>query len=490
MARRVLCAPVQVRATTDAPAASGADTIAVGIFDGEGVAHDLEGAPLQGLIDSGEAKSAFKHLALTHADGRRWLLVGLGARDAFDAERARIAAATAQSRAAELGTRSLCWELPHKVGDEIAAGFVEGTVLAAYRFDAFKSRRDDDDPPAGLDELVVSAHHDVATAVDVARIASEATNAARDLQNTPANEMTPTRLAQRARELADELGLSCEVLGREQIQYAGMGAFSAVARGTEEEPQLITLRHEPEGASGPVLGLVGKAVTFDAGGISIKPGMGMSAMKFDMSGGAAVLEAMGAIARLALPIRVIAVIGATENLPSGAAMKPGDIVRARSGTTIEIINTDAEGRLVLADCLTHAIEQGAERLVDVATLTGSTQVTFGAHFAALFATDDAWADLVRAAGDRAGEDYWRMPLHPAYADGIKGRYGDIVNAVEDRKAGAILAAEFLKRFTGDVPWAHLDIAGVMTDRGRPYAAKGGSGFATRTLVEVARALAA
>jgi leucyl aminopeptidase len=183
-------------------------------------------------------------------------------------------------------------------------------------------------------------------------------------------------------------------------------------------------------------------------------------MKFDMSGGAAVLEAIGAIARLGVPASVIAVVGATENLPSGHAMKPGDIVRARNGTTIEIINTDAEGRLVLADCLTHAIEQGAERLVDVATLTGSTQMTFGSVYAALFASQDEWADVVLGAAAQAGEEFWRMPMHELYADEIKGRYGDIVNAVEDRKAGSIVAAEFLKRFVADVPWAHLDIASV------------------------------
>ena len=483
---------MKVRATTDAPADTAADTIAIGVFDGEAVAHDLEGAPLQALLDAGEAKSTYKHLALTHADGRRWLLVGLGKRDEFTAERARVTAAVAHGRVRETGARVLCWELPHKVGDEIAAGFVEGTVLAAYRFDAYKSKRDDDDAengPNGLEELVVSAHHDVSAPVEVAHVRAEATNATRDLQNAPANEMTPTRLAERARALADEHGLACEVLGREQILYAGMGAFSGVARGSEEEPQLITLRYEPEGARGPVLGLVGKAVTFDSGGISIKPGTGMSGMKFDMSGGAAVLEAIGAIARLRVPVRVIAVVGATENLPSGRAMKPGDILRARNGTTIEVINTDAEGRLVLADCLTHAIEQGAERLIDVATLTGSAQMTFGAGYAALFGTDDEWCEAVRAAGDRAGEDYWRLPLHPVYAEAIKGRYGDIVNAVENRKAGAIVAAEFLKRFVGDLPWVHLDIAGVGWDRGRAYAAKGGSGFATRTLIEVARAAA-
>jgi leucyl aminopeptidase len=481
---------MRVRATTDAPPDTAADTVAVGLFEGEDVAHDLDGAPLQGLIDSGEAKRGFKKLALTHAGGKRWLLVGLGSRERFDAERARVAAATALGRALEVGATRLCWELPHKVDDAIAGAFVEGTVLAAYRYDAYKSKADDDaGDDDGVEELLVSAHHDVSAAVEIGRVCAEAANAARDLQNAPANDMTPTRLAGEARRLADELGMQCDVLGREQIRYAGMGAFAAVAQGTHEEPQLITLRYAHPDPVGPTLGFVGKAVTFDSGGISLKPGLGMSGMKFDMSGGAAVLQAAAAIARLKLPVSLIAVIGATENMPSGHAMKPGDIVRARSGTTIEIINTDAEGRLVLCDCLTHAREQGADRLIDVATLTGAIVTTFGGAYAGLMGHDDEWCELVRAAGDRAGELLWRLPLHPDYADAIKGKYADIANAVEDRKAGSITAAEFLRRFTGDTPWAHLDIAGVGWDRGRPYAPKGGSGFATRTLIEVARAVA-
>ncbi len=482
---------LRVRATTDAPADTSADTVAIGIFEGEEIVHDLDGAPLQALIDSGEAKPALEKLALLHGAGKRWLLVGLGDRAAFDAERARVAAAVAYGRVAELSATSLCWEVPHHVGDEVAGGLVEGTVLAAYRYDAFKTKAaEDDEAGDGVETLLVSAHDDVSGAVENARIAAEAANAARDLQNAPANELTPARLAARARELADELGLTCEVLGREQIRYAGMGAFAAVAQGAQEEPQLITLRYSGPDATGPVLGFVGKAVTFDTGGLSIKPALGMSAMKADMSGGAAVLEATAAIARLGLPVNLIAVIGATENDVGSGAVKPGDIVRARSGTTIEIVNTDAEGRLVLCDCLTHAREQGAERLIDVATLTGGIVVTFGSLYAGLFATDDEWSETVRAAGERAGELLWRLPLHEAYADTLKGRYADLVNVVEDRKATSIIGAEFLHNFVGDTPWAHLDIAGVMWDRDRPYAAKGGSGFATRTLIEVARATAA
>jgi leucyl aminopeptidase len=480
---------MDVRATTDAPAATGADTIAVGVFDGERIAHDLPDGQLGALLESGEARTGFRKLALTHADGRRWIVAGLGKREEFDPERARIAAAGVLGRARELGTRSLCWELPHKLSDAHASAFVDGTVMGGYDFTLFKSSADEDEGGSGeLDELIVSAHHDVSEPVARGFVVAQSVNLARDLQNRPANDLTPTALAERAAEIADRHDtLTLEVMGRTEIEAAGMGAFAGVAQGSEEEPKLITLRYEGPDATGPVLGFVGKAVTFDSGGISLKPGMKMSEMKFDMSGGAAVLEATGAIARLGLPVPVVAVIGATENMPSGHALKPGDIVRARTGTTIEIINTDAEGRLVLADCLAHAVELGAERLVDFATLTGAIVTTFGDTHAGLFGTDDAWCEAVAAAGKRAGELVWRMPLHPDYAKAIEGRYADIVNAVETRKAGSIVAAEFLKRFTGDVPWAHLDIAGVAYENGRPYAPKGGSGFGVRLLIELARA---
>jgi leucyl aminopeptidase len=478
---------MDVSATTAAPADTGADTIAVGIFKDEGVAHDVDGGALQGLIDAGEAKRGFRKLAVMHAQRRRYVLAGLGRRDEFDPERARVAAAGVQRRAAELSTRHLCWELPHHVSDLHAQAFVEGTAMAAYEFRAYKSAADDEEPE-GLTELTVSAHDDVSEPVERGRVVSEAVNAARDLQNTPPNDMTPLHLAERAKALASELdGLSLEVMDRADIEAAGMGAFAAVAQGSDEEPRLITLRYEPAGASGPLLGFVGKAVTFDSGGISIKPGNKMSDMKFDMSGGAAVLEATGAIARLRLPVRVVSVIGATENLPSGHSLKPGDIVHSSTGTTIEVINTDAEGRMVLADCLAHAIAEGAEHLVDVATLTGAIVTSLGSTHAGLMGTDDDWCERVAEAGSRSGEIVWRLPLHPEYAELIKGRYGDIVNAVENRKAGSITAAEFLRHFVGDVPWAHLDIAGVAWDTGKAYAAKGGSGFGVRLLVDLAAA---
>lgn len=481
---------MRVSATTLGPAQTAADTIVVGVFEGKGVAHDTPDGALAALLATGEAKRSFKTLALTHADGKRWLLAGLGKREDFDSERARVLAALAARRAGELSATCLCWELPHHVGDDVAGAIVEGTVLAAFRFEQYKSQpeREEDRPPAPLAELIISAHHDVAAAVGRAATVADAVNAARVLQNTPANDMTPTHLAARARALAQELdGLTASVEGRAEIVARGMGAFAAVAQGTEQEPALITLRYDGPGAGGQVLGFVGKAVTFDTGGISLKPGAAMSEMKFDMSGGAAVLEAVGAIARLALPVRLVAVIGATENMPSGRSVKPGDIVRAMNGTTIEVNNTDAEGRLVLADCLAHAIACGAERVVDLATLTGAIIVGLGSTYAGLMSNDDDWAASVAAAAGATGELAWRMPLHEEFAELIKGKYADIDNAPEVRKAGSITAAEFLKRFVGETPWVHLDIAGTAWNLGRPYAEKGGSGFGVRLLVELARA---
>src|SRR5829696_2661434 len=455
---------MEIRATTDDPPDTGADTIVVGVFAGKGVPHDVPDGALGALVESGEARSELRKLTHTHAAGRRWILIGLGERDAFDAERARIAAAVALGRARELGARLLCWELPHKVPDAVAGALVEGTVLAAYRYTEFKSDPGDE---RGPEELVVSAHHDVAAAVEAARVGAEAANRARDLGNAPANALTPEALTARAREVA---GVTIDVIGRAEIEAAGMGAFAAIAQGAGHEPQLITLRHEPADASGPLLGLVGKAVTFDSGGYSIKPAARMHEMKFDMCGGAAVIEATAAIAQLGLALRLVSVIGATENMVSSRAARPGDIVRSRAGITIELNNTDAEGRLVLADCITHARDQGAARLLDIATLTGGIVTTFGSVHAGLLGNDDDWCEAVAAAGEASGERVWRLPLDPLYDDMIKGRYADVANVGEARKALSITAAAFLQRFAGDVPWAHLDIAGVADELARSLTA--------------------
>jgi leucyl aminopeptidase len=477
---------VKVEATTESPLETGADTIVVGLIDGERIAHDVAGDALGALLESGEARTAFRRLAVTHAEGRRFILVGLGARDELDAERARIAAAVAHGRARELSARELCWEAPHHVEDAVVQGLVEGTVLHAYRFDRYQrpaGDEDDEDASSGPDRLIVSSHHDVADAVRAGSVLATAQNRARDLGNTPANDLTPAALAAYASGLAEAIdGLTVEVLDEDQIRAAGMGAFAAVAQGSAQGARLICIEYEGAGSGSPRTALVGKAVTFDTGGISLKPAAKMHEMKFDMCGGAAVIEAIAALAELRAPVRVLAVVGATENMPSGGAVKPGDIVTALDGTTIEVNNTDAEGRLVLADCLCYARRQGCDRIVDVATLTGGIVVALGSVYAGLMGNDDAWAREVERCGERTGELLWRLPLHREYAKLVKGRYAQLTNLTEVREASPITAAELLHHFAGDVPWAHLDIAGTAWDLRREYLGKGGSGFGVRTLV--------
>jgi leucyl aminopeptidase len=476
---------VNVEATTDSPLATGADTVVVGVFEGEEVAHDLPGGALGALLDSGEARREFKRLAVTHAEGVRVILVGLGDRARFDDERARVAAAIAHGRARELGADTLCWEVPHHVGDDVVEGLVHGTLLHAYRFERYKPSEDS----RRVGRLLLSAHHDVSEPVRRATILVEAQNRARDLGNTPGNDLPPAALAAYAEELAGRHGVGFSALDEDAIGAAGMGAFAAVAQGSAQSARLIRLDYDGGGsADSPLIGLVGKAVTFDSGGISLKSAGTMHEMKFDMCGGAAVIEAIGALAELGAPVRVLGLIGATENMPSGSAIKPGDIVRALDGTTVEINNTDAEGRLVLADCIAHARREGAKRLVDVATLTGGVVVALGSTYAGLMSNDETWATDVEAAGDRTGEIVWRLPLHPEYADMIKGRFGQIVNTTAKREATALTAGEFLHHFAGDVPWAHLDIAGTAYDVRRPYFAdKGATGFGVRLLAELAQA---
>jgi leucyl aminopeptidase len=485
---------MEITATTEAPEANEADTVVLGVFAGE---EGAAGAPAEvaEMLASGEARTTRGALAVGHSAGKRWIVVGLGPRSEFTPERARAAAAAARGRAREIAAKSLCWILPAGTDETIAEALVEGTVLADYAFERHKSaaslKKDEAErKPKHLERLLVSCAQDCATAVEQAAIVAEAANAARDLQNRPANDLTPTALGEHARALAAELdGLSVEVEGREGIIAREMGAFAAVARGSDEPPALITLRYDGPGAKGPVLGLVGKAVTFDSGGISLKPGAKMSEMKFDMSGGAAVIEAVAAIARLALPVHVLGVVGATENLPSGHATKPGDIVTAANGKTIEINNTDAEGRLVLADCLSYAVGEGAQMLVDLATLTGAVIIALGSTYAGLMSNDDELAARLDQAGRRSGEIVWRLPLHREYDELIQGTYGDLDNAPEARKAGTIVGGAFLSNFAGELPWAHLDIAGSAWDLGRAYVGKGASGYGVRLLVELARSYA-
>ena len=471
---------VGVTVRRGAPRDTDADTRVVPLFEGE----SLDEPELQALVDSGEAKAGLKKVAVTHVDSKRVIVAGLGKRDELDGEKARVAAAAAAARAGEIGARSLSWAAPSA---DVAGALVEGTLLKLYKFDRFKSKKDDsDEGDNGIESLEISSPDaDVAEVVSRARIGAEAQNRTRDLQNLPGNVATPGFLADRARAVADAHdSMAFEVFGRDAIEGMSMGALSAVAQGTVVEPQLMVMRYTG-GGSGPHLSLVGKAVTFDTGGISIKPAGKMQEMKFDMSGGAAVIEAMDAIATLGLHAQVTAVVPSTENMPSGSAMKPGDIVSAMNGKTIEINNTDAEGRLILADALCYAVDQGAERIVDIATLTGAIVVALGSTYCGLFSNDDDWYAQVEAAGNAVGELGWRMPLHPEYFELTKGQYADLTNSSEARKAPSSYAAEFLRQFVDDRPWVHMDIAGTAWSTAWPYVGSGATGFGTRTFIELA-----
>ncbi len=369
-----------------------------------------------------------------------------------------------------------------------AQAIAEGLVLASYSGDRYKSG-ERSGPPAEQAVVVDTEGGDTAVlerAVERGRILAESCNIARDLCNEPSNVLTPSVLADRAAAIGRGAGLNVQVLDEDEIARLQMGLLLGVARGSAEPPRMIVLRHDPPGApAAPVLGLVGKGVTFDTGGISIKPADGMEKMKDDMAGGAAVIGAMRAIALLEAPMRVIGIVPAVENMPGGRAIKPGDVLTGGSGKTVEIINTDAEGRLILGDGLWYAQQLGATHLVDVATLTGACVVALGRAATGLFGQPDEWVDVLRAVGDRAGDRCWPMPLYEEYADQLRSEIADMMNT-GGRAAGACTAAMFLKEFAGGCPWAHLDIAGTAwTDDTKPWLAKGPTGVAVRALSELA-----
>jgi leucyl aminopeptidase len=462
--------------------------VCVGLFESEEVPAPFSDAP-----GAGDAKAGYKKLTVLRP-GRpeRVAVVGLGRRDEFDAERARVVAALATREAASYEARSMAW-VPPAEGDAatVATALVEGSILAAYRFDRYKSPAQDDESPPRIETLTLLGGDELSAPAREARVATEAENRARELQNLPSNVVTPSYLADRAGEIAaGDDRVSVEVLGREEIAGLEMGGIVAVSRGTHEEPRFIVLRYRGGAEGAETLALVGKAVTFDSGGISIKPASHMNEMKMDMSGGAAVIEAVAAIAELGLEVNVLAAIPATENMPSGHAIKPGDIITQHNGKTVEIINTDAEGRLILADALSWCQEQGADRMIDLATLTGAVLTALGSTYAGLISNDDEWAERVRSAAEETGELAWRLPLHPEYKELTKGTVTELVNASEKRKAGPIYAASFLEEFVGNVPWVHLDIAGTAWDVGREYVGKGATGYGVRLLVALARGLSA
>ena len=442
------------------------------------------------LIRSGEVTGKSCETTLLHQPklkAKRLLLVGGGKAKKFSTAELRKAAGTAVRFLKPRGIRSLAFAAPDTIAPEAAVkAIVEGAFVGDFDPDTYKSDRKDQK----IDAITVIASGDqgkVQAALDEGRIIGESQNFTRDLVNEPSNRMTPTILADRAKKMAAEVGLKCEVYGGDKIKELKMGAFWGVAQGSDEPPALIVLRYEPTGApASPVLGLVGKGVTFDTGGISIKPADGMEKMKYDMAGAAAMIGTMRGIALLKPKVKIIAIICATENMPSGKAQKPGDIQIAMSGKSIEIINTDAEGRLVLADGLHYAQQLGCTHLIDAATLTGAVVVALGYVNAGVFANDDAMYERFRHALDKSGEKFWRMPLDEEYREVIRSNIADIINS-GGRWGGAITAAMFLKEFAEETPWMHLDIAGTAwMEENKPWIAKGPSGIAVRSLVEFAR----
>ena len=453
------------------------------------------------VLASGEYKAGANETVLLHAPAgvaaKRLLLVGLGKQAKATADKVRNAAGTAVRFIKPRGIRELVFALPESEllpAASCARAAVEGAFVGDFDPDTYRSDRKDQSIESFTLAAPASAYHAALEAAFAeAIIIGESQNFTRSLVNEPGNKLTPTLLGQRAALMAAEVGLGWQVHSTEKLHELKMGAFWSVSQGSAEPPALIVLRYEPEGVSeGPMLGLVGKGITFDSGGISIKPSDNMEKMKYDMAGGAAMLGAMRAIALLKPRVRVIAVICAAENMPSGTAQKPGDVQTAmpfsadQPGKTIEIINTDAEGRLVLADGLTYARQLGATHLIDAATLTGACVVALGYVNAGAFSNDEEiWAKF-NTALSTSGEMFWRLPLGEEYAEQIKSDIGDIKNT-GGRWGGAITAAEFLKVFVEDTPWIHLDIAGLAwVEDSKPYIAKGPSGVAVRSILEWVR----
>lgn len=458
------------------------------------------GGQITDLIASGDFKGKLNDTALLYTRGaipaKRVLIVGLGKKEQFDVDKVRQVSATSARKARALGIAQYATIL-HGTGAagldaaQAAQAVAEGTVLSQYRFTQHMTEKKDAENGRELEkvsivvwseETVQAAKEGAAAGVQIA----EAVNWARDLVNQPANFATPSILADEARRMAKAYGLKFQALGPAEMRTLGMGALLGVAQGSAQEPRFIILEHNGRGDDPAPIVLIGKGLTFDSGGISIKPSDGLEKMKGDMAGGAAVFGAMRAAAALKIPRRVIGLVPATENLPSGTAYKPGDVLKAITGKTIEVISTDAEGRLILADALGYAQRYQPVGVVDLATLTGACIVALGTLAAGLFSKDDTLAARIEAAAKATNERVWRLPLWDEYAEQIKSDVADVKNT-GGRPAGSITAAKFLEKFAENMPWAHLDIAGpAATEKDAPYQPKGGTGFGVRLLVQMLR----
>jgi leucyl aminopeptidase len=496
---------MQVEVQAVAPEQVDADVVAVPLAGGDGLdgaAGQIDSA-LDGLLGrltgEGELHDDVGRAGLVHVDGKlsahRVAAAGVGPRDRVDADALRTAAAAVARATGEFAER-IAWTIDPSLPlspIEQARAIVEGTVLGSYEPARWKK----EEPPHKLSTLVLCGEADgLREAAERAATVAAWTNRTRDLVNSPPNEATPERLAERAGEIAASVEhVTAEALGPDEIRAQGMGALAAVAQGSDNPPRLVVLRYDPPepARADLVLGLVGKAITFDTGGISLKPSLHMEDMKGDMAGGAAVIEATGALAELGVPLRVLTVAAASENMPGGHAYRPGDIITAANGKTIEITNTDAEGRLVLADALWYARGQGATHILDLATLTGAMELALGDFYAGFFANDDDWRDQIVAAGEASGDHAWPWPMHPRYRRYVDSVFADLKNSSDLRQASPVLAAAFLEEFAGEGPWAHGDIAGpafLERSRGDYLTVRGGTGYGVRLIVELASRLAA
>jgi len=461
------------------------ELLAVTLYKGENP-RDL-GQDAAEVVSGGDFSGKAGETALLYGQGGpapRLLLVGLGEKELFTLEKLRRAAATAARRARALGLQTAAFSLPalpETTIREISRTAAEGASLGLYRFDRHKSTVDDQD----LETFWLVADEgelEGATggAEQGAKVA-DGTVLARDLANEPSNVATPEYLAERAHKISEKYGMEIVVLDRTSIEEEGLTGLATVGRSASNEPYFIVLEHRGGGDSAPIV-LIGKAVTFDSGGISIKPSAGMEDMKFDMSGGAAVLGAMEAVGALDLPLNVVALVPATENLPGGDAFKPGDVLQMHSGKTVEIVTTDAEGRLILADALSYARRYEPSAVVDCATLTGACAVALGDHASGLMGNDEDLVAELKTAGETTGERAWPLPLFGEYTEQIKGDTADIKNS-GGRRGGALTAGAFLKEFA-DFPWAHLDVAGTAYGKkGNAYTTKGATGVPARLLIE-------
>ena len=453
--------------------------------------HLSRGA-IESVFETGEVDGKRDGWALLHnvagLSAKRVLLYGAGKRESLNSLSLRRLSGAVARVLVSRKVRSAAFLLREQMSDEKGVkAIVEGVMVGQFDSRLYQTK---DERSREIEHLHLVTESpdapDLESAIAIARTMAEAVNFARTLGDEPGNVMTPTELARRAEEMAAREGLGFEALDEEKMKELGMGALLAVSRGSQEPARLIVLSYNPEiendqQQSSQVIALIGKGITFDSGGISIKPADKMEDMKYDMGGGAAVIGAMQVIARLRPNARVLGLVPASENLPSGRAVKPGDVVRSLSGKTIEVVNTDAEGRLVLADAMTYAISQGATMIIDAATLTGACVVALGEARAAIMGTDQQLIDDLIKAGDESGERLWQLPLDNEYGEMIRSDIADIKN-IGNRSAGSITAGWFLKHFAGKLPWAHLDIAGTAwTDSQKPYLARGATGFGVRVL---------